>query len=158
MSNVRSGNHYKVNDQITTDSMVSTGSHVSQSQAPTHEIKSFKKKKVSLFFIHKTESFFFFSILQDKPKYLAYENFPVLCRDAAATMLPIEGKLKKKYVCKQTFNCCRQCNHMFYACLKQSNQTYGYCMRVAYKCMCDCIETRSYKELPYKPIPSHLTK
>lgn len=157
MSNVISGNHGKVNDQITTDSMVSMVT-VQPVSGTNPRNKEYQEKKVSLFFINKTESFFFFSILQDKPKYLAYENFPVLCRDAAATMLPIEGKLKKKYVCKQTFDCCRQCNHMFYACLKQSNQTYGYCMRVAYKCMCECIETRSYKELPYKPIPSHLTK
>ena len=33
----------------------------------------------------------------------------------------------KKYVCKQTFDCCRE-----------------------YKCMCNCIAQKSYSELPYK--------
>ena len=28
--------------------------------------------------------------------------------------------------------------------------TYGACMRRAYKCMCDCIDQKSYSELPYK--------
>ena len=28
--------------------------------------------------------------------------------------------------------------------------TYGACMHGAYKCMCDCIDQKSYSELPYK--------
>ena len=58
----------------------------------------------------------------------------------------------KKYVCKQTFDCCRECNHPFYTCISMAGYTYGACMRGAYKCMCDCIYIgqKSYSELPYK--------
>ena len=50
----------------------------------------------------------------------------------------------KKYVCKQTFDCCRA----FYTCISMAGYTYGACMRGAYKCMCDCIDQKSYSELP----------
>ena len=56
----------------------------------------------------------------------------------------------KKYVCKQTFDCCRECNHAFYTCISMAGYTYGACMLVAYKCKCDCIDQKSYSELPYK--------
>ena len=56
----------------------------------------------------------------------------------------------KKYVCKQTFDCCRECNHAFYTCISMAGYTYGACMHGAYKCMCDCIDQKSYSELPYK--------
>ena len=92
---------------------------------------------------------------QDEHSYLSYENYPVLCRDAAAILLPQGGKNQKKYVCKQVFDCCRKCNWLFYLCLKLKSNTYGFCMRVAYKCMCDCIDKKSYKELPFNPVPTH---
>lgn len=94
-----------------------------------------------------------FSFYQDVDKYLSYENFPVLCRDASAILLPPkeEDKPQKSYVCKQVFDCCRSCNHVFYTCLKLPDATYGFCMRGAYKCMCDCIDNKSFQELPYKP-------
>ncbi|KAL9962479.1 hypothetical protein ACROYT_G031584 [Oculina patagonica] len=93
--------------------------------------------------------------VRDQHKYLSYENFPVLCRDAAAILLPPGGKVQKKYVCKQVFDCCRKCNWLFYVCLKVSGNTYGFCMRGAYKCMCDCIDKKSNNELPYNPAPRH---
>ncbi|XP_078383266.1 uncharacterized protein LOC144665861 [Oculina patagonica] len=85
--------------------------------------------------------------------YLSYENFPVLCRDASAIMLPprSENKPQNKYVCKEMFDCCRRCNQAFYICLRQPGNSYGFCMRAAYKCMCDCIDKKSFGELPYKP-------
>lgn len=89
----------------------------------------------------------------DAAKYLSYESYPVLCRDAAATYLPPnEVELSKKYICKQTFDCCRKCNHMFYTCSgdKHDKQPFGACMRAAYKCMCYCIDEKSNEELPYK--------
>ncbi|XP_068704705.1 uncharacterized protein [Montipora foliosa] len=91
----------------------------------------------------------------DKPRYLSYESYPVLCRDAAATILPTGrtslGTEQRKYICKQTFDCCRKCNHRFYVCLTEEDKsvTYGFCIRGAYKCMCDCIEKRSFDELPF---------
>ena len=96
------------------------------------------------------------SFYQDEDKYLSYENFPVLCRDASAILLPPreQGKPQKSYICKQVFDCCRNCNHVFYTCLQMSYTTYGFCMRGAYKCMCDCIDNRSFQELPYKSTPS----
>ena len=96
------------------------------------------------------------SFYQDVDKYLSYENFPVLCRDASAILLPPkeENKPQKSYVCKQVFDCCRNCNHVFYTCLKLPDTTYGFCMRGAYKCMCDCIDNKSFQELPYKPTPA----
>ncbi|KAL9962880.1 hypothetical protein ACROYT_G032030 [Oculina patagonica] len=89
--------------------------------------------------------------------YLSYENFPVLCRDASAIMLPprSDNKPQKKYVCKEVFDCCRKCNWLFYKCLATKPNTYGFCMRGAYKCMCDCIDKKSFKELPYNPVPVH---
>lgn len=94
--------------------------------------------------------------VRDVDKYLSYENFPVLCRDASAILLPPkeEDKPQKSYVCKQVFDCCRSCNHVFYTCLKLPDATYGFCMRGAYKCMCDCIDNKSFQELPYKPTPA----
>lgn len=87
--------------------------------------------------------------------YLSYENYPVLCRDAAAILLPQGGKSQKKYVCKQVFDCCRKCNWLFYLCLKLKGTTYGFCMRGAYKCMCDCIDKKSHNELPFNPVPKY---
>ncbi|CAH3024792.1 unnamed protein product, partial [Porites evermanni] len=88
-------------------------------------------------------------VVREEDNYLSYENFPVLCRDAASIMLPASPP-SKKYVCKQTFDCCRECNHAFYTCISMAGYTYGACMRGAYKCMCDCIDQKSYSELPYK--------
>lgn len=87
------------------------------------------------------ENFFFF---QDIHNYLSYENYPILCRSASSKYY---GKPAKKYVCKQTFDCCRWCNAFFYKCLKVYN--FGYCIRSSYKCMCRCIDNSSRKELPY---------
>ena len=58
----------------------------------------------------------------------------------------------KKCICKQTFDCCCECNHAFYTCISMAGYTYRACMHGAYKCMCDCIyiEQKSYSELPYK--------
>ena len=88
---------------------------------------------------------------EDEANYLSYESYPVLCRDAAARFLePLGGeKPPKKYICKQTFDCCRKCNAMFYTCLSKK-VPFGACMRTAYKCMCRCIDKKSNKELPYK--------
>ncbi|CAH3029608.1 unnamed protein product [Porites evermanni] len=87
---------------------------------------------------------------KDEPNYLSYESYPVLCRDAAARFLaPLGGEeISEKYICKQTFDCCRKCNSMFYTCLSNEDP-FGACMRAAYKCMCRCID-KSNKELPYK--------
>ncbi|XP_058953746.2 uncharacterized protein [Pocillopora verrucosa] len=87
--------------------------------------------------------------LQDETKYLSYENFPVLCRDASAILLPPGEEEQKKYVCKQTFDCCRDCNNVFYRCLARGT-VYGRCMRGAYTCMCQCIDERSFDELPFQ--------
>nr|XP_058957306.1 uncharacterized protein LOC131784512 [Pocillopora verrucosa] len=92
--------------------------------------------------------------VRDEDKYLSYENYPVLCRDAAAIYLPrppLANEPAKKYVCKQVFDCCRSCNHYFYTCINDSNNEYGLCMRGAYKCMCDCIDNKSFNELPHMP-------
>ena len=92
--------------------------------------------------------------MQDEDKYLSYENYPVLCRDAAAIYLPrppLANEPAKKYVCKQVFDCCRSCNHNFYTCINDSNNEYGLCMRGAYKCMCNCIDNKSFNELPHMP-------
>ena len=43
-----------------------------------------------------------------------------------------------------------ECNQTFYTCISMAGYTYGACMREAYKCMCDCIDQKSYSELPYK--------
>lgn len=88
---------------------------------------------------------------EDEANYLSYESYPVLCRDAAARFLePLGGeKPSKKYICKQTFDCCRKCNAVFYTCLSKK-VPFGACMRAAYKCMCRCIDNKSNKELPYK--------
>ena len=64
-------------------------------------------------------------------------------------MLPASPP-SKKYVCKQTFDCCRECNHAFYTCISMAGYTYSACMRGAYKCMCDCIDQKSYSEVPNK--------
>ncbi|CAH3168842.1 unnamed protein product, partial [Porites lobata] len=53
--------------------------------------------------------------LGDIHNYLSYENYPILCRSASSNYY---GKPPKKYVCKQTFDCCRWCNAFFYKCLK----------------------------------------
>ncbi|KAJ7351074.1 hypothetical protein OS493_036888 [Desmophyllum pertusum] len=91
----------------------------------------------------------------DVDKYLSYENFPVLCRDAAAVMLPPAVKTNHR---RNTFaNKCStavvDATKVFYTCLKKPGDmyTYGFCMRGAYTCMCDCIENKTFKELPYKP-------
>lgn len=93
-------------------------------------------------------------ILQDEHKYLSYENYPVLCRDVAAILMPPEGQNRRKYVCKQTFDCCRHCNAVFYRCLANNKgaDDFGVCMRGAYKCTCMCIDRRSFNELPYIPV------
>lgn len=90
--------------------------------------------------------------VRNEYSYLSYENYPVLCRDAAAILLPQGEKIQKKYVCRQVFDCCRKCNWLFYLCLKLKGKTYGFCMRGAYKCICNCIEKKSYNELPYNPV------
>ena len=55
-----------------------------------------------------------------------------------------------KYACKETFDYCRECNQTFYTCISMAGYTYGACMLVAYKCKCDCIDQKSYSELPSK--------
>lgn len=92
--------------------------------------------------------------VQDEEKYLSCENYLVLCPDAAAMYLPrLPGANDpaKKYVCKQVFDCYRSCNQHFYSCIRDSGNNYGLCMRGAYKCMCDCIDNKSFNELPHKP-------
>lgn len=86
----------------------------------------------------------FISFFQDIHNYLSYENYPILCRSASSNYY---GKPPKKYVCKQTFDCCRWCNAFFYKCLKVYN--FGYCIRSSYKCMCRCIDNSNRNELPY---------
>ena len=111
-----------------------------------------KKALKSTNIIHKNWCWYRFCSEQDEHSYLSYENYPVLCRDAAAILLPQGEKNQKKYVCKQVFDCCRKCNWLFYLCLKLKGNTYGFCMRGAYKCICNCIEKKSYNELPYNPV------
>ena len=86
----------------------------------------------------------FILFFQDIHNYLSYENYPILCRSASSNYY---GKPPKKYVCKQTFDCCRWCNAFFYKCLKVYN--FGYCIRSSYKCMCRCIDNSNRNELPY---------
>ena len=119
-----------------------------------HFSSPWKRKVISIHFFNSIcyHSFFFLQPA-DAANYLSYESYPVLCRDAAATYLPPnEVELSKKYICKQTFDCCRKCNHMFYTCSgdKHDKQPFGACIRAAYKCMCYCIDEKSNEELPYK--------
>ena len=58
----------------------------------------------------------------------------------------------KKYVCKQTFDCCRECNHAFYICISMAGYyTYRACIMTERTNACATVLTKkSYSELPCK--------
>ena len=91
-------------------------------------------------------SLFFIPGRRQLPKLRKFPSVVSRCRLRALPASPPS----KKYVCKQTFDCCRECNHAFYTCISMAGYTYSACMRGAYKCMCDCIDQKSYSEVPYK--------
>ena len=117
---------------------------------------TFSGVKFTLFFFFVLFCFVFLYLIPARrqlPKLLKFPGVVLRCC-LHPSRLP-----SKKYVCKQTFDCCRECNHAFYTCFSMVGYTYGACMHGAYKCMCDCIDQKSYSELPYKlPTPTPTNK
>ena len=97
---------------------------------------TFSGVKFTLFFFFFLFCFVFLYLIPGRRQLPKLRKFPGVASRCRLHPSPPS----KKYVCKQTFDCCRECNHAFYICISMAGQyTYRACTHGAYKRVCDCI-------------------